>query len=50
MAGSPDQARMEQYRIRYGNIQLLLARLAQTQKQLTEAIETAATRPDMFSL
>jgi hypothetical protein len=50
MAGSPDQARMEQYRLRSVNIQLLLARIAQTQKQLSEAIKTASSRPDMFSL
>jgi hypothetical protein len=50
MAGSPEQARMEQYRGRYANIQLLLARLKQTQKQLQDAINTAAARPDMPSL
>ena len=50
MAGSPDQARMEQYRIRYANIQLLLARLAQTQKQLKDALDTAAKRPDIFQI
>jgi hypothetical protein len=50
MAGSPDQARMEQYRIRTTNIQLLLTRIAQTQKQLNEAVKSAASRPDMFSL
>jgi hypothetical protein len=50
MAGSPDQARMEQYRIRYANIQLLLTRLAQVQKQLKDALDTAAKRPDIFSL
>jgi hypothetical protein len=50
MAGSPDQARMEQYRIRSVNIQILLTRIAATQKQLMDAIKTAAARPDMFSL
>jgi hypothetical protein len=50
MAGSPDQARMEQYRIRYANIQLLLTRLAQVQKTLKDALDTAAKRPDIFSL
>jgi hypothetical protein len=50
MSGSPDQARMEQYRIRYANIQLLLARIAATHKQLVEAVNTAAGRQDMFSL
>jgi hypothetical protein len=50
MAGSPEQARMEQYRGRYANIQLLLARLKQTQKPLQEAVTKAAARPDMFTL
>jgi hypothetical protein len=50
MAGSPNQARMEQYRIRYANIQLLLARIAATQKQLMESLATATARQDMFSL
>lgn len=50
MAGSPEQARMEQYRGRYAHIQLLLARLKQTQKQLTDAVKSAASRPDMFAL
>jgi hypothetical protein len=50
MAGSPDQARMEQYRIRYANIQLLLTRLAQVQKQLKDALDTAAKRQDIFAL
>jgi hypothetical protein len=50
MAGSPEQARMEQYRGRYANIQLLLARLKQTQKPLQEAVTKAAARPDMFAL
>jgi hypothetical protein len=50
MAGSPDQARMEQYRIRSVQIQILLTRIAQTQKQLSDAVKTAASRPDMFSL
>jgi hypothetical protein len=50
MAGSLDQARMEQYRGRYMNIQILLARIAQTEKLLLGAIKSAAERPDMFSL
>ena len=50
MSGSPDQVRMEQYRTRYGNIQILLARMAQEEKQLLEAVGTAAARPDLFSL
>ena len=50
MSGSPDQVRMEQYRTLYGNIQILLARMAQEEKQLLEAVGTAAARPDLFSL
>jgi hypothetical protein len=50
MAGSPDQARMEQYRQRSGSIQMLLTRIAQTQKQLMESINQAAARPDLFTL
>jgi hypothetical protein len=50
MAGSPEQARMEQFRGRYANIQLLLARLKQTQKALNDAVKTAAQRPDMWAL
>jgi hypothetical protein len=49
-AGSPDQVRMEQYRIRYGNIQILLSRMAQIEKQLVEDVNKAAGRADMFSL
>ena len=50
MAGSPDQARMEQYRLRTANIQVLLKRIAGTQKQLMDAVNIAASRPNMFSL
>ena len=50
MAGSPDQARMEQYRGRYASIQALLLRIAQTKKQLGDAVDTAAKREDLFSL
>jgi hypothetical protein len=50
MSGSPDQVRMEQYRQRYNSIRLTLARLAAEQKQLLEAIEKAAGRPDLFTL
>jgi hypothetical protein len=50
MAGSPEQARMEQFRGRYANLQLLLARLKQTQKPLMEAVNAASVRPDMFTL
>jgi hypothetical protein len=50
MSGSPDQVRMEQYRQRYNSIRLTLARLAAEQKQLLEAIDKAAARPDLFTL
>jgi hypothetical protein len=50
MAGSPDQARMEQFRGRYENLRVLLTRLKQTQKPLVDAVNAAAARPDMFSL
>jgi hypothetical protein len=50
MAGSPDQVRYEQYRIRCGNIQLLLARMAQVEKQLLEDVAKASERGDLFSL
>lgn len=50
MNGSPDQVRYEQYKQRYNNIRLLLQRLAQTRKELGEAVEKAATRPDLFTL
>ncbi len=50
MSGSPDQVRMEQYKQRYASIRLILARLAAEHKQLAEALEKAASRPDLFTL
>jgi hypothetical protein len=50
MSGSPDQVRMEQYKQRYQNIRLTLARLAAEKKELFEAIDKAASRPDIFTL
>ncbi len=50
MSGSPDQVRMEQYKQRYNNIRLILQRLAATKKELGEAIDKAAARPDLFTL
>jgi hypothetical protein len=50
MNGSPDQVRMEQYKMRYQNIRQLLARLAATQKELADAINKAASRPDVFTI
>ncbi|MBN2574962.1 MAG: hypothetical protein JXP73_10405 [Deltaproteobacteria bacterium] len=50
MSGSPDQVRMEQYKQRYNRIRQILARLAATKKELGEAIDKAAARPDLFTL
>jgi hypothetical protein len=50
LAGSPDQARQEQYKLRLGTIRMLLLRIASTQKQLKEALDKAASRTDLFSL
>jgi hypothetical protein len=50
MNGSPDQVRMEQYKQRYNSIRQILARLAATKKELGDAIEKAAARPDLFTL
>ena len=49
MSGSPDQVRMEMYKQRYNNIRLILQRLASTKKELVDAIDKAASRPDLFS-
>lgn len=50
MSGSPEQVRMEAYKLRYLSIQQTLKRLEQVQKQLGEAVDKAATRPDLFTL
>ena len=50
MSGSPDQVRMEQYKQRLNNIRLILQRLASTRKELGDAIDKAAARPDLFTL
>ena len=49
MSGSPEQVRNEQYKQRYNNIRLILVRLAAEKKELTDAIEKAAGRPDLFT-
>jgi hypothetical protein len=49
MSGSPDQVRMEQYKQRYNSMRQILARLGSTRKELGDAIEKAAARPDLFS-
>jgi hypothetical protein len=50
MNGSPDQVRMEQYKQRYNSIRIILQRLAATKKELGDAIDKAASRPDLFTL
>jgi hypothetical protein len=49
MNGSPDQVRMEQYKQRYNSIRQILARLGSTRKELGDAIDKAAARPDLFT-
>jgi hypothetical protein len=49
MSGSPEQVRMEQYKQRYNNIRQILARLGATRKELGDAIDKAAARPDLFT-
>jgi hypothetical protein len=49
MSGNPDQVRMEQYKARFQNIRLTLARLAAEKKELFEAIDKASARPDLFA-
>jgi hypothetical protein len=49
MSGSPDQVRSEQYKQRYKNIRLILARLTGEKKELFTALDTAASRPDLFT-
>jgi hypothetical protein len=50
MSGSPDQVRFESYKQRVANMRLILARLNATQKELTEGVNKAASRPDVFTL
>jgi hypothetical protein len=49
MSGSPDQVRMEQYKQRCNSIRQILARLGATRKELGDAIDKAASRPDLFT-
>jgi hypothetical protein len=49
MSGSPEQVRMEQYKQRFNNIRLILQRLSSTKKELNDAIDKAASRPDLVS-
>lgn len=49
MSGSPESVRMEQYKQRYNNIRQILARLGATRKELGDAIDKAAARPDLFT-
>lgn len=50
MSGSPEQVRMEAYKLRYLAIQRTIKRLEQVQKELVEAVDKAAARPDLFAL
>jgi hypothetical protein len=50
MAGSPDQVRQEAYKQRTANIRSLVSRITGTQKELSEGIEKAASRPDVFTI
>ena len=49
MTGSPEQVRMEAYKLRYLAIQRTIKRLEQVQKELVEAVDKAAARPDLFA-
>lgn len=49
MSGSPDSVRHEQYKQRYNNIRLILARLASEKKELFEAMDKAAQRADIMT-
>jgi hypothetical protein len=40
---------MQQYKQRYNNIRQILARLGATRKELGDAIDKAAARPDLFT-
>lgn len=50
MSGSPEQVRMEAYKLRYLAIQRTIKRLEQVQKELVEAVDKASQRPDLFTL
>lgn len=50
MTGSPEQVRMEAYKLRYLAIQQTIKRLEQVQKELVEAVDKAASRPDLATL
>jgi hypothetical protein len=49
MSGSPDQVRNEQYKQRYNNIRIIIARLAAEKKELFGALDIAASRADLFT-
>jgi hypothetical protein len=50
MSGSPEQVRMESYKLRVQNIRSLLARVTTNQKELIEGIQKDATRPDLTTV
>jgi hypothetical protein len=49
MTGSPEQVRMEAYKLRYLTIQRTIKRLEQVQKELVEAVDKAAVRENLFA-
>ncbi len=50
MSGSTDQVRQESYKQRVANIRSLVSRITTTQKELTEGITKAASRPDIWTV
>ena len=49
MSGSPDQVRYETYKQRVTNMRMILARLTANQKEVSEGLNKAASRPDVFA-
>jgi len=49
MTGSPEQVRMEAYKLRYLTIQRTIKRLEQIQKELVQAVDKAAARENLFA-
>lgn len=49
MTGSPEQVMMESYRQRIATLRILETRLSQTQKELVEAVNKAAARPNLWT-
>jgi hypothetical protein len=49
MSGSPDQVRNEAYKQRLANMRAIYARLSSSWKELSEGMNKAAARPDVFT-